>query len=330
MNEVSKVILTMVMLIGTVAGVLMFVAFRSGQTDTWDVPTYQFVSGTEYNIGEQGQVIVEARFANGTSAFMTTNVSGGGGGGNATNVTIVHTTVNMTGYNTPLLYNIWDSGSVGGRESWRLFNDNKGSCAGGYACWNANYGGGWFTIDLGAAKDIEGVELWDIETGNYPRDWNISYSNDNATWSLYYGILGYGSGLSLQTNFTNGTVSGRYWRFWGTSGQVNLDIALTGVKLYESASVNGSGGNATQTACNMTVWYPDKSVFINATNASMSASGNQYIGFVVPNATGVYEYQADCALEGNRTGIISKSFHVSEFQNDTSTKLNRVRAVMPR
>ena len=88
--------------------------------------------------------------------------------------------------------------------------------------------------------------------------------------------------------------------------------------------------NGTSTACNITVWYPDKSVFINATNSTAAPSENQYIDFTVPNSTGIYEYQAVCTLAGNKTGVISKSFHVSEFQNDTSTKLNRIRAVMPK
>ena len=82
--------------------------------------------------------------------------------------------------------------------------------------------------------------------------------------------------------------------------------------------------------CRISIWYPNKTIFVNATLADLAPSGNQYIDFTVPNATGVYEYQAECLLRGNKTGIISKSFHVSEFQNDTYAKLNRIKAVMPK
>jgi hypothetical protein len=88
----------------------------------------------------------------------------------------------------------------------------------------------------------------------------------------------------------------------------------------------GNGTSALQ-GCEMSIWYPDKTVFI-IENATAGANGNEYVVFTVPNVTGVYEYQADCTLTTNKRGIVSKSFHVSSFQNDTSVKLNRVQAVI--
>jgi uncharacterized protein YfaS (alpha-2-macroglobulin family) len=150
LDDVTKVTLVIVLTVGALAVMVFFIAVRSGPTDVWDIPALQFVSGTEYNIGEQGQVITEARYLNGTSALQN---------------------------------------------------------------------------------------------------------------------------------------------------------------------------------CTFAIWYPAKTLFADG-NGTLSTSGNQYLAFIVPNATGVYEYQAQCTYDNGRFGVISKSFHVSEFQNDTSTKLNRVRAVM--
>jgi hypothetical protein len=102
------------------------------------------------------------------------------------------------------------------------------------------------------------------------------------------------------------------------------NIGEAGQVIVEARYANGT--SALQ-GCEMTIWYPNKGVYV-VENATFGPNGNQYIEFTVPNVTGVFEYQAICTLEGNRTGVLSKSFHVSEFQNDTSTKLNRVRAVV--
>lgn len=90
-----------------------------------------------------------------------------------------------------------------------------------------------------------------------------------------------------------------------------------------------TGMSALDGPCTIFIWYPNKTLFLEA-NGTAGPNGNQYIEFIVPNLTGVYEYQANCSLEGNRRGVISKSFHVSEFQNDTLTKLSRIRAVIPK
>ena len=103
------------------------------------------------------------------------------------------------------------------------------------------------------------------------------------------------------------------------------NIGEQGQVITEARYLNGS--SALQ-ACNFTIWYPDKTPFQMDVGGTLSASGNQYVNFTVPNMTGVYEYQAQCVYDNGKFGVISKSFHVSEFQNDTSTKLNRVRAVI--
>ena len=79
------------------------------------------------------------------------------------------------------------------------------------------------------------------------------------------------------------------------------------------------------TNCSFTVWYPDKTQFLQQYGAT-GPSGNQYVNFTIPGITGVYEYQANCSWNPGKTSIASKSFHVSEFQNETLTKLRRIRA----
>jgi hypothetical protein len=103
------------------------------------------------------------------------------------------------------------------------------------------------------------------------------------------------------------------------------NIGEQGQVIAEARYANGTSALVN---CSFSIWYPDKLPFIISELGNLSVSGASYVGFTVPNSTGVYEYQAQCDMEGAKTGVISKSFHVSEFQNDTSTKLNRVRAVM--
>lgn len=104
------------------------------------------------------------------------------------------------------------------------------------------------------------------------------------------------------------------------------NVGEQGQVITEARYLNGT--SALQN-CTFAIWYPDKVLFMTGIGAN-STSGNQYINFTTPNATGVYEYQAQCTFDNGRFGVLSKSFHVSEFQNDTSTKLNRVKAVIAR
>jgi hypothetical protein len=98
------------------------------------------------------------------------------------------------------------------------------------------------------------------------------------------------------------------------------NIGEAGQVIVEARYKNGS--SALVGLCLMTIWYPDKSLFLTQ-NALVESNGNQYVNFTVPNMTGVYEYQSNCSI-----GVVSKSFHVSEFQNETTEKLlRRIKAV---
>jgi hypothetical protein len=71
------------------------------------------------------------------------------------------------------------------------------------------------------------------------------------------------------------------------------------------------------TKCNASVWYPDKSLFIDnqmmyfSSNQSGVSNGNAFIYFTVPTIEGVYEYQSTCAID-NKALVASKSFHVTK------------------
>jgi hypothetical protein len=88
--------------------------------------------------------------------------------------------------------------------------------------------------------------------------------------------------------------------------------------------VRDRNGNQVQSNCTIKIWYPDKSLFLTDVGV-LSSAGNSYINFTAPNVSGIYEYQANCTAFG-RYAVISKSFHVSPFQNETLSKLRRIRA----
>lgn len=115
----------------------------------------------------------------------------------------------------------------------------------------------------------------------------------------------------IDEQWTLGFVSGTEYNI-GESGQVIVEV-------------RDQQGSSVATNCTVSVWYPDKTLFLSQQGQS-SVTGNPYINFTVPAVTGVYEYQANCTLSGNRYAVASKSFHVSEFQNETLTKLRRIRA----
>jgi hypothetical protein len=112
----------------------------------------------------------------------------------------------------------------------------------------------------------------------------------------------------------------------GFVSNTEYNIGEAGQIIVEARFQNGTSAIS---SCQLLSWYPDKSLFLNVSGL-LSVSGNEYVNFTVPNTTGVYEYQAQCVLLNGKNGTISKSFHVSEFQNETSARLGRIRAVMPK
>jgi len=101
------------------------------------------------------------------------------------------------------------------------------------------------------------------------------------------------------------------------------NVGEAGQVIIEARFENGS--SALLYPCVFSIVYPNKLTFL-VQNGTTGSNGNQYVMFTVPNVTGVYEYQANCTLVTGNQGVISKSFHVSEFQNATNVLLHRVNA----
>lgn len=89
---------------------------------------------------------------------------------------------------------------------------------------------------------------------------------------------------------------------------------------------NSSGWPITsEFTCSYTILYPNKTTFLSGVMAANTSIGTQYVGFVVPDVEGVYEYASSCffdapdvvilfgdyELKGDRNMTAAKSFHVS-------------------
>lgn len=79
---------------------------------------------------------------------------------------------------------------------------------------------------------------------------------------------------------------------------------------------NALGGGISANWCNVTIYYPDKTIWVNNTAMSAGgATGSWYQDFVTPNIIGIYEQWVKCSVPVDATERIienSKAFHVSE------------------
>lgn len=153
-------------------------------------------------------------------------------------------TANMTDYTSPAPYKVWSqlAPSAAGREAWWAFNGSISYTACGGSpnhSWNPTYSasGSWMTIDLGSSKNIYGFVVTGCSlSGNPITKFNVSYSDDNTTWTMYYNNQS--DSIGTARTYTNGTVSGRYWRFWGIYGTPNADIWLSQLRYLEASATN--------------------------------------------------------------------------------------------
>lgn len=79
---------------------------------------------------------------------------------------------------------------------------------------------------------------------------------------------------------------------------------------------NKYGIGVTANWCNVTIWYPDKTKWIdNVAMSSGGATGSWYSDFTTPYVSGIYEQEVVCSVPlgaGERLLGNSKSFHVSD------------------
>ena len=79
---------------------------------------------------------------------------------------------------------------------------------------------------------------------------------------------------------------------------------------------NAFGIGITANECNVTIYYPNKTVWIdNQAMTQGGATGSWYKNWVTPYVSGIYEQYVECKVPlgaGVRTIANSKAFHVSE------------------
>ena len=90
--------------------------------------------------------------------------------------------------------------------------------------------------------------------------------------------------------------------------------------------VNAFGQPVSANWCNVTIYYPDKTKFVdNQPMTQGGAPGSWYYTFVTPNQIGVYEQSVVCevtTITGTRQIAAAKSFHVQQtltLVNETSS-----------
>jgi len=132
------------------------------------------------------------------------------------------------------------------------------------------------------------------------------------------GIIGYSTlaeGYGAKLTFISGT---EYQQ--GENGQTIVRIT------------NAWGVPITADSCNVTIWYPNKTIFVN--NQAMTqggSAGSWYYTFTTPfTQTGVYEEYVSCQVTlpaGVRTLGAGSSFHVSQtltMLNETSSAIAKI------
>jgi hypothetical protein len=325
--------------------------------------TMSFVSGTEYKPGQAGQVIVEARYANGTSAIDNDIIFVMGG---ASNILYDNASIDSITSFVPLWTAVYGACVWGGssyscgsfstmpghglhdQSMERIIPGNTGAqllgfktdmslsingqCSGGQcfpaAAWiwvgdgNASING--YGSSEGFSLDLNYFTLYRNTGGNHTvifdvpdpiTCYSISCVGYSGTLSLYVMngeiILERGAVelMRVSTDYiaNNKTTYGIYGSVVGSP--YTHQASVVGVdNVYDV--INGTA-IIPGVPCNASVWYPDKSLFIDRERMLLGTNGNGFIDFVVPSIDGVYEYQSICAVN-NKNYVASKSFHVTK------------------
>lgn len=75
---------------------------------------------------------------------------------------------------------------------------------------------------------------------------------------------------------------------------------------------NQLGIPVTATGCNVTIWYPNKTLFVSNTPMTQGGTlGSWFNNWVAPSTSGNYEEYVNCSVSGRIIGAGS-SFHVSD------------------
>ena len=124
----------------------------------------------------------------------------------------------------------------------------------------------------------------------------------------------------------NSTEFVNYVNFTKTVGQIrDFQTVFIGATEYVSGDngqvalrlIRGSGSLTqyeTGALCNITILYPDTSMFINNTPMSEYGEGVYYYPFIVPSTLGVYPYYTNCYIEDRKYYSLD-TFHVYSPNN---------------
>jgi hypothetical protein len=338
---------------------------------------FNFVSGTEYVFGQAGQVIVEARYMNGTSAIEENLVFIVG---NISLELYDNATIDKINDNYP---HLWYSPPGIVRCKWT---------AGGYytsvppqqyvcGCANANCEPDTFTQSSAMVRNLSSVPgqilgfaadfklgiygycsggeckqadpfMW-IGDANTIIDMRGSYDGiylDMNTFNLYERnggtstllfdapdpvscapVVCYGYTANIRLYIANGlatlvrdgltlievptsyvpsaqTTYGWFGNRIGTPVYHHRAAVVFSDNIYDI--INGT--SITEAVdCKASIWFPDKTLYIEEQQMILGPNGNGYVMFPVPSIEGVYEYQARCSIVPGSDNVASKSFHVS-------------------
>lgn len=92
---------------------------------------------------------------------------------------------------------------------------------------------------------------------------------------------------------------------------------------------NSLGVPITATGCNVTIYYPNKTIWVNAVAMTQGGTaGSWYNGWTSPMISGNYEEYTQCGVAPNKILGAGSSFHVSDaltyLYNDTTNPSARI------
>ena len=91
--------------------------------------------------------------------------------------------------------------------------------------------------------------------------------------------------------------------------------------------VDYKGDSIAVTSCNVTILYPDKTIYVNMAGmaSSVNISSDYYYSFTTPaGPEGTYEYQATCFYGVGKNASVTNSFHLSSAFNTINGNLSSI------
>jgi hypothetical protein len=103
----------------------------------------------------------------------------------------------------------------------------------------------------------------------------------------------------------------------GGTEYISNQSGLIAVRLISASNTIVTGA-----VCNVSIFYPNRSIWLNMTPMTELDSGIYYYNFSIPNTTGVYIYSTDCTKTGQNYRAMN-TFHVSSVSVATNDNLQQ-------